>query len=48
MASIAVSMLRHVLTAQKALIVLAASSTHALQASTVPQARAQHNLAQEV
>lgn len=48
MASIVVSMLRHALTAQRASIVLVVLSTHALPASTAPQARAQHNLAQQV
>lgn len=48
MASIVVSMLRHALTAQRAPIVLVVLSTHALPASTAPQARAQHNLAQQV
>jgi hypothetical protein len=40
-------MLRHVLTAQKALTVLVVLSTHVLQGSTVPQDRAQSRLAQQ-
>ena len=45
MVSIAVSMLRHVLTVLKVLIVLVELSTHAPQGSTALQALAQHRLA---